>query len=155
MKRILLIFLLLFSYTTRAQQEEIQWIGFEELEDSLKIESKPVVIYFYTDWCVYCKKMEKNAFKDRQVVQWLNQEFYAVKMNAESTEPVVFEGQTFLNEQARVQRNGIHQIPLLLAGRKDKPISFPVVMVLDENFKVRIKSHEYLTSEKMRRLLKS
>ena len=51
-----------------AQKNEIQWIGFEELEDSLKIETRPVLIYFYTDWCVYCKKMDRNAFKDPEVI---------------------------------------------------------------------------------------
>ncbi|GGG30974.1 hypothetical protein GCM10011532_13060 [Christiangramia forsetii] len=138
----------------QAQRTEIAWIGFEDLEDSLKVKAKPVVLYFYTDWCVYCKKMDKNAFRDPEVISTVNQDFYAVKMNAESTEPVDFEGQTFINEQAKVQRNGVHQIPQMLATREDKPISFPVVMVLDKNFRVEKRSFEYLTSEKMRLLIK-
>lgn len=154
MKRLFLIILILGSQQIEAQKNEIKWIGFEELEDSLKIEAKPVVLYFYTDWCVYCKKMERNAFKDPEVISKINRDFYAVKMNAESNEPVEFEGQIFTNEQAKIKRNGIHQIPLILASREGKPISFPVLMVLDENFRVKRKSHEYLTSEKMKILIK-
>ena len=155
MRRILVIILILITQSSLAQKQEINWIGFEELEDSLKTETRPVFIYFYTDWCVYCKKMERNAFLDREIVKKLNTEFYAVKMNAESQEEIQFEGQTFTNEQSRTMRNGIHQIPILLASRNDKPISFPVVMVLDKEFRVKIKSHEYLTTDQMKILIEN
>lgn len=154
MKKILFLLLIIVSQVALAQKEEIRWLGFEELEDSLRTETKPVLIYFYTEWCVYCKKMDRNAFKNKEIIQKLNREFYAVKMDAESAESIKFEGQVFTNEQQKTNRNGIHQIPLLLAGRKDKPISFPVVMVLDESFKVTRKSHEYLTTDNLKTLIK-
>ncbi len=150
----ILILSIFLSHSGFAQKDEIQWMGFEELEDSLKIEAKPVIIYFYTDWCVYCKKMDRNAFKDPEIVANLNNEFYPVKMDAESLEEIKFDGQVFINKQARTKRNGIHEIPILLATRKNKPMSFPVVMVLDENFRVKRMSHQYLTSEKMKLLIK-
>lgn len=154
MKKILLLILVVFSNSLLAQDREINWIGFEELDDALRTDVKPVVIYFYTDWCVYCKKMERNAFKDREVISTINKEYYAVKMDAESTENISFEGKTFINNQARTKRNGIHEIPLLLAGRENKSMSFPVVMVLDKEFRVKIKSHEYLTTDQMKTLIK-
>ena len=154
MKKLLIFLLILGAQQIKAQNTEIEWIGFEALEDSLKVKTKPVVIYFYTDWCVYCKKMDKNAFKNSEVISELNEKFYAVKMNAESTDVIEFEGQIFTNEQAKIKRNGIHQIPLLLASRKNKPISFPVIMVIDENFRVKKKSHEYLTSDQLKSMIK-
>jgi len=154
MKKLFFIIAILITHSSFSQKEEINWMGFEELEESLSKEEKPVVIYFYTDWCVYCKKMEKHAFKNSEVISELNEKFYVVKMNAETTAAIEFDGQTFINEQAKNKRNGIHQIPLLLASRKKKPISFPVVMVLDTEFRVIKKSHEYLTSEKMKTLIK-
>jgi len=153
MKKLILLFVILSIQSINAQKE-ITWMNFEELENSLKMENKPVLLYFYTDWCVYCKKMEKNAFKNPEFVSELNEKFYAVKMNAESKDVVKFDGQIFTNEQAKSKRNGIHQIPLLLANRKDKPISFPVIMVLDQNFRVKKKSHEYLTSDQLKKLIK-
>jgi len=153
MKKLILIFFILGVQSINAQSK-ITWLNFEELEDSLKIENKPVLLYFYTDWCVYCKKMEKNAFKNSEVISELKETFYAVKMNAESTDAITFDGQIFTNEQSKIKRNGIHQIPLLLARRKDKPISFPVIMVLDKNFRVKKKSHEYLTSDQLKNMIK-
>ncbi|GAA4309516.1 hypothetical protein GCM10023115_35600 [Pontixanthobacter gangjinensis] len=154
MKKFLFLTIILCWQTQSAQKAEVNWIGFEQLEDSLKVETKPVVIYFYTDWCAYCKKMDRNAFRNQEVVSALNGGYYAVKMNAESTENIEFDGQVFRNEQAEKKRNGIHQIPLLLAGRKNESLAFPVVMVLDKDFRIKRKSHQYLTSEMMKKLLK-
>ena len=154
MKKLILILMIFSLQLINAQKNEIKWVSFEVLDESLKKETKPVVIYFYTDWCVYCKKMDRNAFRDPEIISALNQNFYAVKMNAESTAEIEFEGQIFTNEQAKTKRNGIHQIPMLLADRENKPISFPVFMVLDKDFRVKIKSHEYLTTDKMKTLIK-
>ena len=37
----------------------------------------------YTDWCGPCKLMDKNTFQNPDVAQYLNNNFYAVKFNAE------------------------------------------------------------------------
>ncbi|MCB7481808.1 thioredoxin family protein [Christiangramia sediminis] len=154
MKKLILLLIIFCFHSINAQKNEIEWISFEVLDDTLKKETKPVLIYFYTDWCVYCKKMDRNAFKDPEIISSLNQNFYAVKMNAESTAEIEFEGQIFVNEQAKTKRNGIHQIAMLLAGRQNKPVTFPVIMVLDKEFRVKIKSHEYLTTDQMKTLIK-
>lgn len=155
MKKILFILMIVCIQQSLAQRSEIEWMGFEQLDDSLKIENKPVLIYFYTDWCVYCKKMDRHAFKDPEIVSKISQDFYAVKMNAESTAPIEFEGQTFINEQAETRRNGVHQIPLILASRENKKVSFPTLLVLDKDFRIRKRSFEYLTSERLKELIKS
>ena len=112
------------------------------------------LVWFRSDLRLEDNPALRNAFKNSEVISELNEKFYAVKMNAESTDAIEFEGQIFTNEQAKIKRNGIHQIPLLLASRKNKPISFPVIMVLDENFRVKKKSHEYLTSDQLKSMIK-
>lgn len=155
MKRIFFIFLIFCFQGLTAQKSEIEWIGFEQLDDSLRVNNKPVLVYFYTDWCVYCKKMDRNAFKNPEIVSKINKEFYAVKMNAETMDSIEFEGQTFTNQQAKTKRNGVHQIPLLLASRGNNKLSFPTLLVLDRNFRIRKRSFEYMTSERMKALIKS
>ncbi|MDX1543369.1 MAG: thioredoxin family protein [Christiangramia sp.] len=154
MRIILVTFIFFCLQAVSAQKSEIEWIGFEQLDDSLKVKSKPVLVYFYTDWCVYCKKMERHAFKNPEIVSAINKEYYAVKMNAESMAPIEFEGQTFINEQAKTKRNGVHQIPLILASREDDKVSFPTLLVLDRNFRIRKRSFEYMTSERLKELIK-
>ena len=138
-----------------AQKDEIHWISFEQLEDSLNVKPKKVLISFYADWCSYCKKMDKVAYQDRLVISTLNKDYYAVKMHAESKDTIVFEGKEFFNGQLGKQRNPIHQIPLLFASRKGYPFSLPATIILDKEFRVVRREFQYITTKKMRRILRA
>jgi thioredoxin-related protein len=152
---LLWILLGVFSEVTiHAQQEEINWISFEQLEDSLSVKPKKVLISFYADWCSYCKKMDRVAYKDSKVISLLNQNYYAVKMNAESRDTIVFEGKQFYNAELGKKRSPTHQIPLILASRKGYPFSLPVTLFLDEKFRVIRREFQYISAKKMVRVLK-
>ena len=137
-----------------AQKPEIHWISFEQLEDSLNTHPKKVFISFYADWCSYCKKMDRVAFRDPKVISLLNSNYYAVKMDVETRDTIAFEGTEFINTEWGKQRQPIHQIPLLLASRKKKPFSLPATVILDTSFRVKKRYFEYLSPGKMKRILK-
>ena len=153
MKLLLYIFLLI-SYGNAFTQTEINWLNFEQLEVKLKEEPKPILIYFYADWCAYCKKMDRHAFKDQKVIQLLAKDFYAVKMNAETKDTIVFEGSTFINDEVETHRNPTHQLAKLLASRNDQAFSLPALILLNKDFEVIDRKFSYLTSIKMLELLK-
>ncbi len=154
-KLFLLIFICipLFITAQKINNPSIAWISFEQLEDSLRANPKKVFIYFNAEWCVYCKKMEKVAFKKVSVIKKLNAEYYAVKMDAESEDIVHFDGREFTNEQSKTKRNGIHQLALLLASRENTKFSLPAIVILDEAFRVKHRSFEYLTDKDLLKLL--
>ncbi len=137
-----------------AQNDEIHWISFEQLEDSMNIKPQKVFLSFYADWCSYCKKMDKVAYRDKLVISTLNKDYYAVKMHTETKDTIVFEGKKFFNEQLGKQRNPTHQIPLLLASRKGYPFSLPATIILDKKFRVVRREFQYITAKKMGRILK-
>ena len=70
--------------------ETIQWLSFEQLNDSLSVKPKKVFVNFYADWCLYCKEMDRTTFQDLAVIKTLNENYYAVKMNVESKETIFF-----------------------------------------------------------------
>lgn len=156
-KNILLFFLFgYFTFTVIAQQkQQVNWISFEQLDDSLAVKPKKVFISFYADWCVYCKKMNKVAFKNPDVINVLNSEYYAVKMDSETKNTIEFEGRAYTNKEIGKNRNPIHQIPLLLASRKNRPFSLPATIILDKTFKVTQRHFEYLSTKKMLNILKN
>ena len=144
---------MILSSKINAQSKTINWITFEQLEDSLKVKPKKVFISFYADWCSYCKKMDKVAFKNSEVIQILNQNYYAIKMDAESTKTIFFEGQKYSNNQLGKSRRPTHQIPLLLASRKNRSFSLPASVILDKNFKIEKRYYEYLSPKKMIKMI--
>ncbi|MDX1331720.1 MAG: thioredoxin family protein [Robiginitalea sp.] len=147
------IFLSLAS--SYAQGKSIQWMSFEALEDSLEVRPRKVLIDFYADWCAYCKKMDRVTFKDPEVVRKLNSEFYAVRMNVEAPDTVIFDGKRYTNPEFGKTRQPVHEIPRLLASREGVPFSLPAVLILDEGFRVQSRYFEYLSPKKMRRALQA
>ncbi|MEL6676769.1 MAG: thioredoxin fold domain-containing protein [Bacteroidota bacterium] len=150
-KSILLLgILLLFWHTPASAQdrESVHWLSFEQLEDSLAVQPKKVFIDFYTDWCVYCRKMDKVVFTKSSVIELLNKEYYAVRFDAESEAVIAFGGREYINDQLGTSRNPLHQIAQLLA-RREGQFSAPTLVILDEEFKITGRYFEYLDSKRL------
>lgn len=133
----------------RAQEtKSVRWLSFEALEDSLAAHPKKVFIDFYTDGCTYCRKMDKVVFTKPEVIELLNQAYYAVRFHAETDSVVSFGGQQLINDQVGKSRNPLHQITQLLAVREGQFVA-PTMVVLDETFAVAARHFEYLSSKKL------
>lgn len=61
----------------------IQWYSFKEGVEKIKKSDKKGYLHFYTDWCGYCRKMEKETFSDKDVISSLNKDFVSIKINGE------------------------------------------------------------------------
>ena len=92
-----LSFSLALTLTNTVQgQESIQWMKFEEAIAANAKNPKMILVDVYTDWCGWCKKMDKDTFTDPRVVAHFQKNFYAVKLNAEDTNrKFPFMGKTF------------------------------------------------------------
>ena len=65
----------------------------------------------YTKWCGPCKLMDKNTFSNKDVIQFINENFYPVKFNAEGTEEITYQDFTYTNpnyQEGRKGRNATH-----------------------------------------------
>lgn len=105
----------------------IKWYTWEEAIELNKENPKKIFIDVYTDWCHWCKVMDKNTFTDADVIEYMNEHFYAVKFNAEQREDVQFSDHTF--KFIAQGRRGVHELAYaLLDGR----LSYPSVVYLNE-----------------------
>lgn len=114
-----------------AQTATVKWMTFAEAVQKSKVEKRKIFIDVYTDWCGWCKVMDKNTFHDPQVAKLLNEKFYPVKFNAEQQEDVVFQGTTF--KFIPYGNGGTHQLAAALLNNQ---LSYPTVVFLDEDFKM-------------------
>jgi len=142
-------FIFLLPLTLWAQNEHINWLSFEQLDVALAEKPKPVFIFFHAEWCSYCKKIEREIFTKPEVIKKLNTKYYAVEMDVERTDTITFEGEQFTNKQALTKRNGVHEIPLLLASREGFPFSLPATVILNSDFTLKERLFEYYTSKQL------
>ena len=139
MKRVLLLAIALLSLTvvkagdkkkTDAKpqaQKEIEWLTFEEAEKRMKTEPRKVWIDIYTDWCGWCKVMDKKVFTNPDVINYMNTKYYAIKFNAERQDSFSFAGKRW----GFVPGQKINNLALQLTN--DQP-SFPTTVIMTENF---------------------
>jgi thioredoxin-related protein len=134
---ICLLLILMFSIRVIGQKEEtsspsvVKWMTFEEAVEKSKTEKRKVFIDVYTDWCGWCKVMDKKTFTDPQVAQLLNEKFYPVKFNAEQRQDVVYNGVTFKFVESG--RGGYHQ---LAASLLNNQLSYPNFVFLSGKFQI-------------------
>jgi thioredoxin-related protein len=95
----------------------------DEAAASLKKEKRPVLMDLYTDWCGWCKVMDKKTYSKEAVVEYLQRKFYVVKVNAESRDAMLWEGRRFeYNAGYRVNEFALW----LTQGR----LEFPTTVIL-------------------------
>lgn len=86
MKKFLFIAVIFLLNSNLVQaQDKINWLTFDEAASLTKENPKMILVDVYTDWCGWCKKMDKETFTDEKVIGYINSNFYPVKMNAEDT----------------------------------------------------------------------
>ncbi len=123
-KVILFISLVLFlTLPATAQKKEVEWKSFEELAKASTAEPRPVLVYISSPGCGWCRKMENETFKDKQLSGYVNDKYYAVQMSVVSREDIIFNGKLYKYNS----RNGVHDLAMYLTyGR----MTFPHTILL-------------------------
>lgn len=122
MKKLLFLVVSVISFLSLHSQSEVKWYSMEEAIELQKKVPKPIFVDIYTDWCGWCKKMDVSTFKDPNIVQYLNNNFYAVKLDAETTDTINYFGKPMTHPTGVKLRGNYNALAVkLLNGRASFP----------------------------------
>jgi thioredoxin-related protein len=126
---------MIFAQATADKSKIIEWHSFAEAYKMNKKKPKKIFIDVYTDWCGWCKKMDRETFQDPETAKYMQKHFYCVKLNAETKDTIVIDDTVkFVNTNPKGRGNNQLAVALL-QGR----MSYPSYVFLDEQSR-------YLTS---------
>jgi thioredoxin-related protein len=131
-----------------AQDTQVKWYTVEEAEKLSKEKPRKWLIDVYTDWCGWCKKMDKETFNHPVIAEYINENYYAVKLNAESRESITFNGTTY-----KYRQEGNRGYQELAVGLLNGQMSFPSIAYLNNELQLLGAVPGYKTPQSIEPLL--
>ena len=114
----------------------LRWLDYGDALDRAAAEDKHIIIDFYTDWCGWCKVMDRKTYADPRVMKLLNESFVITKINAESNKRFrVGDGEMTGRELARQYR--VQSFPMTWFLKPDGSALANVPGYIDANKFVR------------------
>ena len=80
--------LLLSGSLYSASADTIKWDSYESGISKAKEKKKKIFLHFYADWCKYCKIMDQKTFTNQPVINYLNSNFVAIRVNSDKEKKV-------------------------------------------------------------------
>lgn len=151
MKKIFTLVLLIFAGGF-LQAQEIKWMSMNEALEAQENEPKKIFMDAYTTWCGPCKMLDKNTFSDKNVIAYINENYYPVKFNAEGEEEIFYKDKEFGNpgfDPDRKGRNSTHQFAAAL-----RITGYPSLVFFDEEGSLITPLPGYRTPEQLELYLK-
>jgi thioredoxin-related protein len=85
--------------TTKAAAKSAEggprWRDIGAALDEAKSSGKPIMVDVYTDWCGWCKRMDRDTYAKPEVKAYLEKSFVPVRLNAESSTTVMYLGKSY------------------------------------------------------------
>jgi len=127
----LVLALVLFASAgkTDTPDAKVEWVTIEEAQALIQEEPRMIFVNVYTDWCGWCRRMKNETYTHPVIAEYLNENFYAVDLNAEQEDNIEFRGVEFENENLGERRPAHSFAIALLQGQ----MSYPSIAFFDEN----------------------
>lgn len=112
-------------------QAQIEWLSWEEAQERNEKEPRKFIVDVYTQWCGWCKKMDKATFQHPEIASYINKNYYAIKFDAETRTDIRFKNRDY--KYVRSGTTGYHELAAEITFGK---LSFPTIVFLDEYLNV-------------------
>jgi thioredoxin-related protein len=144
MKKAVLIGMLGLFGSLSMSAQSLNWTHFEDLEDSLRRERRPLLLFVQADWCAYCKMQMAQTFSQKALIEKLNRDFYCLKLDAEEKKDLAFFKRTY-RFQATGPGTGKHELALMLGAAK----GLPTTVIFDRSWQVVQRWNEFVSESEL------
>jgi len=145
---IALLILIQFPFNQAKGQTKINWLSFEQAIKQNEIKPKKIFIDVYTDWCGWCKELDKNTFSNPTIAEYLNKNYYPVKFDAETKQEILYKGKMYKNTNTGSRPP--HDLAIALLNGK---LSYPSAAYLDGESNLLTIVPGYLTAKDIEPIL--
>jgi thioredoxin-related protein len=126
---------------------QLKTYSFKEVE-LLSIEKpKPIMVFIHTSWCNYCKIMENTTFKNSEIINLLNNDFYFVELDAEDKNIITFNTHTFKFKPTG-QNTGVHELATALATVNGQ-LAYPTISILNVDYSILFQKQSYIKAKEL------
>ncbi len=152
MNKVLIVILIFGSILLPALSfSQINQYKFEQIDSLQKIEKKIVVVFIHTNWCKYCEAMKHTTFKNKELINMLNKNFYFINFDAEEKRSIAFNNNTF-HYKPTGNQTGINELAEQLGDINGK-VSFPGLCILDADNQIIYQHNEFLSAKNFKTIL--
>jgi thioredoxin-related protein len=103
----------------------VKWFTLVEATKLNNKEPKKILVEIYTEYCMECKMMYKTSFTDSIISDYLNKNYYPVRLDALSKDTILYNGNTYINEG---ETHPFHNLAVALLNGK---MSFPSMVLIN------------------------
>ncbi len=68
--------------------DQVGWLRWNQGISEAAITARPILVDVYTDWCTWCRRMDRDVYAREDVRDYLSRHFITVRLNAESLDEV-------------------------------------------------------------------
>jgi thioredoxin-related protein len=91
----LILLLAVFAPPARAASSALPWRSWDAGMAEADKSQRPVLVDVYTDWCGWCKRMDRDVYTRPEIRDYLGRKFVMVKLNAEANDAARYEGRSW------------------------------------------------------------
>jgi uncharacterized protein YyaL (SSP411 family) len=74
---------MIMNFQAQSQENKVNWQSWDQGYVQGKKTNKPLLIDVYTDWCSWCKKMDRDTYAKTEIIEIIDKYYIAVKFNPE------------------------------------------------------------------------
>ncbi len=135
------------------QEADLIEYTFDDLPRIQSQEMRHVFVFLTADWCKYCKSVELTSFKNEEVIDQLNKNFYTIIFDIEERLDINLFGREFKYKSTGLN-TGVHELAELI-GAIDGVLNTPTFLIFDQNLQIIYQYSGFMKTEEVLTLLDS